>query len=328
MASDLSDLAWASKANEVRSRLPDADVDRNDLGEAIVARLLTFGPFYQRLADERRHDGIARAIQDAGAPVTQPTTATLTIGGLRLTAGLPGASGNGISVTVSPGTATTFRPTTIDQAASQRQLGFAVQSLSGAIPYLSPDPEVAALQQQTAAFLASLDDTTRAEAEQIIRDRWDDSRVARGDLTPPRIRDATAQALHDVGLDDGQVTSTMATYDAVEQAKAVGAASAFTLSVQNGAAVETFTDIVAGYDFALRGSVLIASFEWVSSERPADGSYQFTDGTDGAAPAGSKLAERAASEYVFRLDAFRSYTLPELEKIVADTIDAADRWIG
>ena len=331
MASKIQELAWAAKANEIRERLPDPDAMRQALGTLIVERLLTFGPFFQSLADQMERETSARGrLQDEAVSPTPPKQATCRIGGLLLTAGLAGAAGNALRATVTPGIASTFRPVTVDIPASQRQLGFALDALDGAVPFLSQDdPELAALQQQTAAFLASLDEATRSEAKSMVENRWNDARAASPTLTPERIRQDMQVAVESLGITPEQEAAAMQTFDDVEQQKAAGAASIFSLNVRNilTTASESFTEIVSGYPFALRGSVLVSSFEWLSNDRPPDGIYAFSGGSDGTSQASSAPAPRAPSEYVFRLDARRSYTLPELEKIVVDAMAAADQWL-
>lgn len=320
---------WAEVAGAIEAQLPSETGFRVPHGEALADRLRTYGAFRDELEREKAYDEAVAATQ-AIDPIepTPAVSATLTIGGLTLTARPPGASGNGIAVTVANGAAASFTVAPIDPDIAEQHRQSAITALSGTIEHLSTDPALAALQQEAAAYLGSLDPGTRARAEEIITERWPDYRVARAGLAVPRERKKLEDALDSLGLDAEVKTSALQTWDARDTAFAEAAQQVFTLTISQGEVIETYSEVVPGYDFRIASSVLIQSAAWDGNTRPPNGTYALAAGVNGTPGRAGRKAPKPIGEYVFHVDSERVFTLEELREIVAQAIEGGREWLA
>jgi hypothetical protein len=319
---------WPVVANEIELALPSTSGLRYALGASLLDRLRTYGGFRDALEDQRDLDArIAAAHTSAEVGGSPAIPATLTLGGLTLTARPPGEQGNDITVSVTDGAAAGFTVTQIDPAHAEQHRQDALGALSGNIT-LASDPTIAALQQSAIAVLAGLDQTTLNTAADLINERWYDYRNARTGLANPRTRQKLVDTMNGLGIDTAVQDSALQTWDDRDSSFANAAETVFTLTVSRGSTTEAFPEIVPGYQFNIGASALVEALAWDGATRPANGSYQFSGGVDATAARGGKATGKPLSEYVYRIDAERSFTLVELREIVAQAVEGGEEWLA
>jgi hypothetical protein len=381
---------WAVVASAIEAQLPSESGFRFPLGEDLAERLRTYGVFRDELEREREFDEALAGRHDAEPIAPVPAVpAEVTIGGLRLVSRLPGARGNGTTVTVSSGSASSFAVPQIDPALAEQHRQDAIRALDGTIISLSTDPTLAALQQQASAFLASIDSETRAKAQALINERWLDYRNERSGIAIPREREKLADTLETMVAADPSVAITpqvrddaLKTWDARDSSLEAAGARVMTLTVMRDEVTETYPDIVPGYAFPIASSALLQEATWANLatpaepspareaalavvatslstpptiaelealqtaattlrgfddaaasaaaavERPANGTYALTGGTDAEPGRTGRAAPKPIGDYIFHVDAARVFTLEELREIVAQAIEGGREWLA
>jgi hypothetical protein len=78
----------------------------------------------------------------------------------------------------------------------------------------------------------------------------------------------------------------------------------------------------------LRGLDETAASAAAAVERPANGTYELSGGTDGSPGRAGRKAPKPIGEYIFHVDAARVFTLEELREIVAQAIEGGREWLA